>query len=160
VNWQQWCRERPAAVYRLFDTDDRLLFGCSESVRRRLHAHRCEKDWFPTVTRTTVQGLPTREEALAAELAAIRSEATAHNMIGTAWEKTAQLIIRVSPEFRHRLKAHAALERMSMNEVINRAVDAVILRDLAPSATPRAARTVRETCNDEEYEGRLHPRNI
>src|SRR5260370_11463841 len=39
VNWLQWCRERPAAVYRLFDADDRLLYvGCSESVSTRLNA--------------------------------------------------------------------------------------------------------------------------
>jgi predicted GIY-YIG superfamily endonuclease len=121
-----------ASVYRLFDADDRLLYvGCSGDLNKRLRDHRCKTDWFPAVARTTVEAFPTREEALAAELEAIHSEAPAHNMIGTAWEKTAQLIIRVSPEFRHRLKAHAALERMSMNEVINRAVDAVILRDLA-----------------------------
>jgi hypothetical protein len=38
VNWQQWLRDRPASVYRLFDADDRLLYvGCSESVRTRLN---------------------------------------------------------------------------------------------------------------------------
>jgi predicted GIY-YIG superfamily endonuclease len=103
VTWQQWCRERPAAVYRLFDADDRLLYvGCSESMRTRLNAHRCEKDWFPTVTRTTVQGFPTREEALAAELAAIRSEAPVHNVKGKVTEthQTVDLYFRIERALR------------------------------------------------------------
>jgi predicted HicB family RNase H-like nuclease len=41
-----------------------------------------------------------------------------------------QIVTRVAPALRERLKAHAAIERMSMNEVVVRAVDAVILQDL------------------------------
>ena len=40
-----------------------------------------------------------------------------------------QIVTRVAP-LRERLKAHAAIEGLSMNEVVTRAVDAVILRDL------------------------------
>ena len=41
-----------------------------------------------------------------------------------------QIVTRVAPALRERLRAHAAIEGMSMNEVVTRAVDAVILRDL------------------------------
>jgi predicted HicB family RNase H-like nuclease len=49
-----------------------------------------------------------------------------------------QIVTRVAPDLRERLKAHAAIEGMSMNEVVTRAVDAVILRDL--ESVRRAAR--------------------
>jgi predicted HicB family RNase H-like nuclease len=41
-----------------------------------------------------------------------------------------QIVTRVAPALRERLKAHAAIEGLSMNEVVIRAVDAVILLDL------------------------------
>jgi predicted HicB family RNase H-like nuclease len=49
-----------------------------------------------------------------------------------------QIVTRVALDLRERLKAHAAIEGMSMNEVVTRAVDAVILRDL--ESVRRAAR--------------------
>jgi predicted HicB family RNase H-like nuclease len=49
-----------------------------------------------------------------------------------------QIVTRVAPDLRDRLKAHAAIEGTSMNEVVTRAVDAVILRDL--ESVRRAAR--------------------
>jgi predicted HicB family RNase H-like nuclease len=45
-------------------------------------------------------------------------------------EDQVQIVTRVSPDLHHRLKAHAAIEGMSMNEFVTRAVDAVILQDL------------------------------
>ena len=41
-----------------------------------------------------------------------------------------QIVTRVAPALRERLKAHAAIEGLSMNEIVTRAVDAVILLDL------------------------------
>jgi predicted HicB family RNase H-like nuclease len=41
-----------------------------------------------------------------------------------------QLITRVPAELRDRIKAHAALERMSMNELVARVMDAAVLKDL------------------------------
>jgi predicted HicB family RNase H-like nuclease len=41
-----------------------------------------------------------------------------------------QLITRVPAELRDRIKAHAALERLSMNELVARVMDAAVLRDL------------------------------
>jgi predicted HicB family RNase H-like nuclease len=41
-----------------------------------------------------------------------------------------QLITRVPADLRDRIKAHAALERLSMNELVARVMDAAVLRDL------------------------------
>jgi predicted HicB family RNase H-like nuclease len=52
-----------------------------------------------------------------------------------------QIVTRVAPALRERLKAHAAIEGLSMNEVVTRAVDAVILQDL-----DSVRQAVRRTC--------------
>ena len=41
-----------------------------------------------------------------------------------------QMITRIPADLRDRIKAHAALERMSMNELVARVMDAAVLRDL------------------------------
>ena len=41
-----------------------------------------------------------------------------------------QMITRIPVNLRDRIKAHAALERMSMNELVARTMHAVVLRDL------------------------------
>jgi predicted HicB family RNase H-like nuclease len=41
-----------------------------------------------------------------------------------------QIVTRVPPDLRDRIKAHAALERLSMNELVTRVMDAAVLRDL------------------------------
>jgi predicted HicB family RNase H-like nuclease len=41
-----------------------------------------------------------------------------------------QIVTRVPPDLRDRIKAHAALERLSMNELVARVMDAAVLRDL------------------------------
>jgi predicted HicB family RNase H-like nuclease len=51
-----------------------------------------------------------------------------------------QMITRVPAELRDRIKAHAALERLSMNELVARVMDAAVLRDL--ESVRRAARIV------------------
>jgi predicted HicB family RNase H-like nuclease len=40
------------------------------------------------------------------------------------------MITRIPADLRDRIKAHAALERMSMNELVARVMDAAVLRDL------------------------------
>jgi predicted GIY-YIG superfamily endonuclease len=124
VTWQ-CLRDRPTSVYRLFDADDRLLYvGCSEYWNLRINAHRRDKDWFPTVTRTTVERFPTREEALAAELAAIRTEAPIHNVRGKVQEKQPMttLELQVKPEFRLRLKLAAIWADVREGQFVNRAI--------------------------------------
>jgi hypothetical protein len=41
-----------------------------------------------------------------------------------------QMITRIPADLRDRIKAHAALERMSVNELVARVMDAAVLRDL------------------------------
>jgi predicted HicB family RNase H-like nuclease len=48
-----------------------------------------------------------------------------------------QMITRVAAELRDRIKAHAALERMSMNELVARVMDAAVLPGLGECAAGR-----------------------
>lgn len=67
------------ALYRHFDADGRLLYvGISRSVTARLTQH-SESPWDHLIARIEVERFPTREEAEAAERAAIRSERPIHN---------------------------------------------------------------------------------
>jgi predicted GIY-YIG superfamily endonuclease len=75
------------AVYRLYGADDQLLYiGCTDDPESRWVQHAGDKSWWPKVTRKAVEWRDTREEALAAEAAAIAGEAPewnwTHNRIG------------------------------------------------------------------------------
>jgi hypothetical protein len=67
---------------------------------------------------------PTREEALAAELAAIRTEAPIHNVRGKVQEKQPMttLELQVKPEFRLRLKLAAIWADVREGQFVNRAI--------------------------------------
>lgn len=68
------------ALYRLFDTDDRLLYvGISSNPKERLKAHAADKPWWPEVASREIEWFPSREQAAAAEVAAIRTEQPIHN---------------------------------------------------------------------------------
>jgi predicted GIY-YIG superfamily endonuclease len=72
------------ALYRLYDTDDRLLYiGVTKDPPARFAAHRSDKPWWPHVARREMTWWPTRHKACEAESAAIRSEAPLHNRAGT-----------------------------------------------------------------------------
>jgi hypothetical protein len=69
------------AVYRCYDSADRLLYvgaSCLGSVR--FNQHQTEKGWWPGVARIQVEHYANRAEALAAERAAIESEAPTMNV--------------------------------------------------------------------------------
>lgn len=73
------------ALYRHFDASDRLLYvGISLSAVQRLAQHRTGAKWFDQIARVDVQWLPSREDALAAESEAIRTERPQHNIAGTS----------------------------------------------------------------------------
>lgn len=73
--------ELPTALYRLFAEHDRLLYiGITDDLKARMAAHAAQKTWWGDVVRTTVDWLPTRQEALLAEAAAIRAERPVHNV--------------------------------------------------------------------------------
>lgn len=70
-------------LYRHFDEDGRLLYvGISLSTATRLCQHRLTAKWARQVTTITIERFPSREEALKAELRAIRTENPAHNKAG------------------------------------------------------------------------------
>lgn len=68
------------ALYRLYDTDDRLLYvGITNDPKKRWTHHASMKPWWPDVARHAVEWYDSRPEAEVAEFAAIRSEAPIHN---------------------------------------------------------------------------------
>lgn len=68
------------ALYRFLDADCRLLYiGISNNPHRRLDEHAAEKPWWPSVELVRIRHYATREQALEAERAAIRSECPIYN---------------------------------------------------------------------------------
>ena len=78
-------RDQPperTALYRLYDTDDRLLYvGIANNPERRWKQHAYEKAdlWWHEVTDKTVEWFESREKAAAAEIIAIRAEYPRYN---------------------------------------------------------------------------------
>ncbi|MFE9064890.1 GntR family transcriptional regulator [Streptomyces violaceusniger] len=68
------------ALYRLYDTDDRLLYlGITSEPKVRMKAHATDKPWWGDVETREVEWFDTRDEAAAAEIEAIRHEQPVHN---------------------------------------------------------------------------------
>lgn len=75
--------QRPAAVYRLYDTEGTLLYvGASYNPDRRCEEHR-RKPWGAKIARRTEAWYPNREEAFAVERDAIWKEGPLHNQAST-----------------------------------------------------------------------------
>lgn len=75
-------RHRPTWLYRYFDADDRLLYvGVAFDVLKRAQGHRRHAAWWPLATTYTEERYPTRTEAEAAEVEAIRTEAPLYNVV-------------------------------------------------------------------------------
>ena len=75
----------PTTLYRLYAADGALLYvGIAGNPGRRFEQHRKDKPWWGDVATTHLQHFPTREEAMAAELEAIRTEHPTHNIVGRA----------------------------------------------------------------------------
>ena len=71
------------AVYRLYDSADRLLYvGISDNPGRRWKDHH-SKPWWSDVARHTLVWYDNRADATSAETKAIRTEAPMHNIAGT-----------------------------------------------------------------------------
>lgn len=71
-------------LYRFFNADGVLLYvGITGVGGSRWGQHAAEKAWWCEVAHTTTEHFATREEAAAAELAAIKAELPRHNIIGT-----------------------------------------------------------------------------
>lgn len=73
----------PTTLYRLYDGDGDLLYvGIAGNPGRRFEQHRKDKPWWRSVAITRLEHFDTREEAMAAELEAIRAENPRHNIVG------------------------------------------------------------------------------
>lgn len=71
----------PVFLYRLYGETDTLLYiGITENLGTRMDHHASTKAWWRSVARLTVDMLPDREAAEAAEGAAIRSENPRYNI--------------------------------------------------------------------------------
>lgn len=76
-------KPQPHALYRFFDERDRLLYvGESWSAPSRAKQHRAGQRWWKQVRRMTVEMHPCRDDALAAEAEAIRTEHPRYNRAG------------------------------------------------------------------------------
>lgn len=74
---------RTAQVYRMFDVAGDLLYiGSTVAGVQRVHTHRIHRSWWDQVATVTFDNALPREEALAAEYAAIASEQPRHNVLG------------------------------------------------------------------------------
>jgi predicted GIY-YIG superfamily endonuclease len=73
-------RPDPAAVYRLYNAQDLLLYiGSAFDPKARYRAHARTKAWWPEVARKTEEWHPNRGQAFLAETAAIKNEAPKYN---------------------------------------------------------------------------------
>ncbi|WP_181307710.1 GIY-YIG nuclease family protein [Nonomuraea fuscirosea] len=69
-----------AAVYRLFNTDDEMIYvGSTVNLPARLRAHAKQKRWWPEVHRREISWHETPEEAQAVESEIIRATRPIHN---------------------------------------------------------------------------------
>lgn len=122
----------PTHLYRYFDTDGRLLYiGVSASAIRRLLEHASGKAWAAMVSKVDVQTYPTRQDALAAEEAAIKSEKPQFNIVHnrppaqhsySITSKTQMLAVRVPHEIVEDLKLLYGVGQLAGNRT-----EAVIL---------------------------------
>lgn len=72
-------------VYRAYDQRERLLYvGCTVDVTKRFYDHKKKSEWFPYMARHTEEEHLTEEAGLAAEKAAIVSEAPIYNVTHSA----------------------------------------------------------------------------
>lgn len=72
-------------LYRFFDTHGALLYvGISEYPLVRMHQHRLSKTWWLEIASSRFEHFESREAALMAEAAAIRSERPRYNVVGRA----------------------------------------------------------------------------
>jgi len=102
------------ALYRHFDSDGKLLYvGISLSAVHRLGQHRDHSRWFRRIANVTIEWLPTRADALAAERAAIRDENPECNI---------QRPLTMEEVAQERIAKFAAIEK-SRRDLLSRVVE-------------------------------------
>ncbi len=82
----------PTTLYRLYDEGGDLLYvGISTRPLQRVREHSKGQVWWTEVASQTFQHYPTRTEAAAAELHAIRTENPKHNVVGAKARTAGQI---------------------------------------------------------------------
>jgi excinuclease UvrABC nuclease subunit len=93
--------DRPTAVYRFYDVDDRLLYvGITYSLGARFRGHERLSPWWPKQRSVKIVWRDTRDEAATEERKAIREEAPLHNVAGTRVPRTRVRAQRLDPALR------------------------------------------------------------
>lgn len=68
-------------LYRFFNEAGELLYvGITKDPFNRFKGHQSEKQWFPEVSRSTMQHFPTRADLIVAEEKAIQEESPKYNI--------------------------------------------------------------------------------
>lgn len=89
------------ALYRVFDATGQLLYvGISANPDLRFGQHSETKDWWSAVAERKVEWLDTRQEALAAERTAIRTERPVWNLQLSVRRPTSSAVEALFEEFR------------------------------------------------------------
>jgi len=104
------------ALYRIWGNQDQLLYvGISKSALGRLGQHLAEKTWADDITNVTIETFPTREQAAAAEVAAIKTEKPIHNVIynqgGYAGSSRSRQLEKFVKELMHDLSKTKGLQK-------------------------------------------------
>ena len=98
-------------LYRHFDENNNLLYvGISLSTFNRLSQHRDHSEWFKQIKNVTIEHFATREEAMAAERKAIKSEAPKFNI---AMRKT---MAEIEKEQKALTQEQYRIEKLAMAE--------------------------------------------
>ncbi|MFD7554127.1 GIY-YIG nuclease family protein [Streptomyces sp. NPDC059835] len=100
------------ALYRVFDSDDRLLYvGISNYPATRLDAHRRGAPWGSEMARHTLEEFPTRRQAAFAESEAINIERPLYNKQGRRLEPQSVTLARQETVEQGKSKARKELTR-------------------------------------------------
>jgi excinuclease UvrABC nuclease subunit len=110
---------KPAAVYRLYDANNRLLYvGASSNPQTRFREHKRTAPWWGDVARHTIRWHESRQAALAAETDAICAGRPRYNVRKTRGELLVQSV-RIHHDLWRAARAKAKAEGRSLSDVLD-----------------------------------------
>ena len=119
--------DKPTAVYRFYDIEDRLLYvGISDTPRTRWYGH-VSKPWWSLAVRHALVWHNERADAEAEETRAIREESPLYNLAGTPGYMTGTTRPLANGWGRHyelvgsaEIQAYLQVSRQRIQQIINR----------------------------------------
>jgi len=121
-------------LYRHFDADGKLLYvGISLSAAHRLSQHNGQSEWASKIASMTVETLASREEALAAERVAIKTEKPAWNKANTATAGRIHTSIYLHKRVLRELRAIAIEYDRKPHDILIEGVDMLLAHFARPS---------------------------